>query len=57
MRYKRLLITGGSGFIGTNFIIYLIKKKLDIKIVNIDKNTYASNKYLEGNINEYKNYS
>ena len=32
---KKILITGGSGFIGTNFINFLSKKK--IKILNIDK--------------------
>jgi dTDP-glucose 4,6-dehydratase len=32
---KKILITGGSGFIGTNFINFLSKKKT--KILNIDK--------------------
>lgn len=38
---KKYLITGGAGFIGTNFIYYLIKKYDDIYIVNLDKLTYA----------------
>jgi len=37
---KKILITGGSGFIGTNLIKYLIQKKYNI--VNIDKLSYAS---------------
>ncbi len=43
---KRYIITGGSGFIGTNFIEYLITNKKNIKIINIDKISYASNKLL-----------
>lgn len=43
MKYKRLLITGGYGFIGSNFINYLFKKYDDIKILVIDKMTYAAN--------------
>jgi dTDP-glucose 4,6-dehydratase len=37
------LITGGLGFIGTNFIRYLLGKKQDIKITNIDKISYGAN--------------
>ena len=29
------LVTGGAGFIGSNFIIYMLKKYSDIKIINI----------------------
>ena len=39
----RLLITGGCGFIGSNFIRYLLGHNKDIKIVNLDKLTYAGN--------------
>jgi len=38
---KTLLITGGAGFIGSNFINYLLENDQDITIVNIDKLTYA----------------
>ncbi|MEF3078233.1 dTDP-glucose 4,6-dehydratase [Winogradskyella poriferorum] len=41
MKDKRFLITGGAGFIGSNYIIYLLEKFSDIKIVNLDKLTYA----------------
>jgi len=37
------LVTGGSGFIGSNFIHYLIKNKFTDKIINLDKLTYAGN--------------
>lgn len=40
---KTYLITGGAGFIGSNFILYMIRKYEDIKIVNLDKLTYAGN--------------
>ncbi|MFH0919797.1 MAG: dTDP-glucose 4,6-dehydratase [Fibrobacterota bacterium] len=39
----KLLVTGGSGFIGSNFIIYLLEKEKDISIVNLDALTYAGN--------------
>lgn len=37
-----ILITGGAGFIGSNFIPYYLENHHDVKIVNIDKLTYAS---------------
>ena len=39
----RLLVTGGCGFIGTNFIHLILKKYKDIRIVNLDKLTYCGN--------------
>src|SRR4030066_2199431 len=39
----KLLITGGCGFIGSNFLRYLLKKYPDYKIFNLDKLTYAGN--------------
>ena len=39
----RLLVTGGAGFIGSNFIRYILKKYQDYQIVNLDKLTYAGN--------------
>jgi dTDP-glucose 4,6-dehydratase len=38
-----LLVCGGAGFIGSNFIRYVLKKYPDYKIVNYDKLTYAGN--------------
>ena len=39
----KILITGGAGFIGSNFILYWIKNHTDDQIVNLDKLTYAGN--------------
>lgn len=40
---KTYLVTGGAGFIGSNFVIYMLNKYDDVKIVNIDSLTYAGN--------------
>lgn len=40
----KIVVTGGAGFIGTNFIYYLVSKYPDYKIICIDKLTYAGNK-------------
>ena len=37
---KKILVTGGSGFIGSNLIKYLLKKKY--KVINVDKLSYSS---------------
>jgi dTDP-glucose 4,6-dehydratase len=39
----RLLVTGGAGFIGSNFIRYMLEKYPDYELVNLDKLTYAGN--------------
>lgn len=39
----RLLVTGGYGFIGSNFIRYIIEKYKDVEVVNVDKLSYGSN--------------
>ena len=50
---KKILVTGGYGFIGGNFIKGLRENFPDYYIVNIDKNGYASNKaYIDGLCNE-----
>ncbi len=39
----KLLVTGGAGFIGSNFVLYWLKKYPTDKIINLDKLTYAGN--------------
>lgn len=51
---QTILVTGGAGFIGANFIPYFMAQHPDYKIVNLDKLTYAGN--LE-NLSEVKNNS
>lgn len=41
---KNMLVTGGAGFIGSNFIRYMLKKYSDIRMINLDKLTYAGSK-------------
>jgi dTDP-glucose 4,6-dehydratase len=40
---KKILVCGGAGFIGSNFIQYILKKYPKAKIVNLDKLTYSGN--------------
>lgn len=39
----RLVVTGGAGFIGSNFVRYMLATHDDVSIVNLDKLTYAGN--------------
>src|SRR3972149_12127726 len=39
----RILVTGGCGFIGSNFILHLLDRYQSCRVVNLDKLTYASN--------------
>ena len=40
---KNVLVTGGAGFIGSNFINYILDERADYNIINLDKLTYAGN--------------
>lgn len=51
---KTILITGGAGFIGSNFVPYFIEKYPDYFLVNLDKLTYAGS--LE-NLKEIENHT
>lgn len=42
MKYTNIVITGGAGFIGSNFVRYINKKYPEVKITIVDKLTYAS---------------
>jgi len=50
-----LLVTGGAGFIGSNFILYMVRKYPHYRIINVDALTYAGNlvnlRSIEGNPN------
>lgn len=53
----KLLVTGGAGFIGTNFIHYWLEKYTEDKIINLDKLTYAGNLENHKSIQDNPNYS
>lgn len=50
---KTILVTGGAGFIGSNFIPYFLAQHPEIKIVNLDALTYAGNL---ANLNEVEGH-
>jgi len=62
----KLLVTGGAGFIGSNFIRYILKKYPRYRVVNLDKLTYCGNldnlreiktpryKFVKGDIADWK---
>jgi dTDP-glucose 4,6-dehydratase len=53
----KLLVTGGCGFIGSNFILYMLKKYPHYRILNLDKLTYAGNPANLKDIENNPNYS
>ena len=52
---KTILVTGGAGFIGSNFVKLMLEEHSEYKIINIDALTYAGNlenlKDIDGNPN------
>ena len=52
----RLLITGGAGFMGSNFIRHMLEKYPDYRITNLDKLTYAGNLETLRGIEKNPNY-
>ncbi len=54
---KRILVTGGAGFIGSNFINYILSNRNDIFILNLDKLTYAGNLQNLKNVEQHPNYT
>jgi dTDP-glucose 4,6-dehydratase len=53
----KLLVTGGAGFIGSNFIRYWLKKYPNDKITNLDKLTYAGRHSTTKDFSSHKNYN
>ncbi|KHO61990.1 dTDP-glucose 4,6-dehydratase [Thermoanaerobacter sp. YS13] len=54
---KTILVTGGAGFIGSNFIKYMLSKYKDYKIINLDKLTYAGNLENLKDVEDNPNYT
>jgi len=52
----KILVTGGAGFMGSNFIRYVLKKYPDYQIVNLDKLTYAGNLKNLAEVESHPNY-
>lgn len=57
MGNETILVTGGAGFIGSNFIRYVLNKHPDCRIINLDKLTYAGNLDNLRDIEKNKNYT
>lgn len=53
---RSVLVTGGSGFIGSNFIVYFLEKYPDVHVVNLDLLTYAGNNDNLKEIDQYERY-
>ncbi len=54
---QKLLVTGGAGFIGSNFIHYWLKRYPNDHILNFDKLTYAGNKESVKDLESFPNYA
>ena len=52
----KILVTGGAGFMGSNFIKYIMSKHPDWQVVNLDKLTYAGNLANLKDVSQNKNY-
>ena len=54
---KHILITGGAGFIGSNFISYYLEKHTNDHIINLDKLTYAGELSNLSDVANHPNYT
>jgi dTDP-glucose 4,6-dehydratase len=55
--FKKILVTGGCGFIGSSYIHNILNNYDDIEVQNIDLMTYATSKKTLALLDEYKNFS
>ena len=55
--FKKILVTGGCGFIGSNYIQNILNNYDGIEVQNIDLMTYATSKKTLALLDEYKNFS
>ena len=53
----KMLVTGGAGFIGSNFVIYMLNKYPHYQIINLDALTYAGNLENLQSVERYPNYT
>ena len=53
----RILVTGGAGFIGSNFVRYMVDKYSEYEIVNLDALTYCGNLENLKDVEDMDNYS
>ena len=51
---KKILITGGAGYIGQNLMSFFLKKKYQIYVIDNLSRSMSLNKYFKKNINFYK---
>ena len=42
-QYQTVLVTGGAGFIGSNFVLQILAANVDVRVCNLDLLTYAGN--------------
>ena len=54
---KNLLVTGGAGFIGSNFVRHMLRTRPDYRIVVFDKLTYAGNRANLADVADHPNYA
>jgi dTDP-glucose 4,6-dehydratase len=53
----KILITGGAGFMGSNFVRHMVERHADYEIINFDKLTYSADLRNLQDIEKKKNYS